>query len=392
MLLRWLKRRRRRRIAAEPMPPEWNAILDAIPHVPILAGAHREQLADAVKIFVAEKQFFGAKDLEITDAMRVTVAGLASLMTLGMPEFFFDHVSSIILHGSIIRAPKKVAIGTAAMLEDEIEELGDATLHGPVRLVWPQIEEDLREPWGGHNLVFHEFAHQLDMMNGSADGVPILPRDLRKPWQAIMLAEFDKLMRATRRRRRTLIDPPGRPPGQKSSSPSPARRSSTRRSTCGSSIRIFTRSSSATMGKTRPSASTSGNAGRSCKLPACELHRARTSRRRRGYLEALQAGSSLRLRRDSHEIANRILDRARRNDRHPRRPDDAPRLPPTPWDGKESRIADYGQGRTKLTPDALARSRRRRPLLGVLIRPHVRARKSAGRAADEGRGSRREAT
>jgi MtfA peptidase len=209
VLFRWLNRRRRRRIAAEPMPPGWDAILDAIPHVPILAGARRPELADAVKIFVAEKQFFGAKDLEVTDEMRVTVAALASLMTLGMPEFFFDHVSSIILHRSIIRAPKKVSIGTEAMLEDEIEELGDATLHGPVRLMWPQIEEDMREPWCGRNLVFHEFAHQLDMMNGSADGVPILPRDLRKPWQSIMLTEYDKLMRATWRRRRTLIDPYG---------------------------------------------------------------------------------------------------------------------------------------------------------------------------------------
>jgi MtfA peptidase len=206
VLFRWLNRRRRRRIAAEPMPPEWDAVLGAIPHVPILAGTHRAELADAVKIFVAEKQFFGAADLEVTDRMRVTVAGLASLLTLGMPDFFFDHVSSIILHRSTIRAPKNIPIAAGAILEDEIEELGDATYRGPVRLVWPQIEEDLREPWCGRNLVFHEFAHQLDMMNGLADGVPILPGDLRKPWQAVMLAEFDKLMRATRRRRRTLID------------------------------------------------------------------------------------------------------------------------------------------------------------------------------------------
>ena len=192
------------------MPPEWDAFLGAIPHVPILAGTRRAELADAVKIFVAEKQFFGARDLEVDDRMRVTVAGLASLMTLGMPEFFFDHVSSIILHRSIIRSPKKVQLGSEAMLEDETPVLGDATYHGPVRLMWPQIEEDMREPWCGRNLVFHEFAHQLDMMNGSADGVADLAAcNLRKPWQTIMVAEYDKLMKATRRRRRTLIDPYG---------------------------------------------------------------------------------------------------------------------------------------------------------------------------------------
>jgi Mlc titration factor MtfA (ptsG expression regulator) len=209
VLFRWLRSRRRRRIAAEPMPPGWDAVLDAIPHVPVLAAGRRGELGAAVRIFVAEKQFFGAPDLEVTDEMRVTVAGLASLMTLGMPDFHFDHVSSIILHRSIIKLPKKVPIGHGAILEDEVEELGDAWLHGPVRLMWPEIVEDLRDPWWGQNLVFHEFAHQLDMMNGDADGVPILPADLKKPWQSVMQREYARLTRQTRRDRQTLLDPYG---------------------------------------------------------------------------------------------------------------------------------------------------------------------------------------
>jgi Mlc titration factor MtfA (ptsG expression regulator) len=209
MLFSWLKRRRRKRILAQPFPAEWDAILEAIPHVPILAAQARPELRQAVQIFLAEKTFYGHGDLMVTDAMRVTVAGLASLMTLGMPGFYFDHVNSIILHASIITAPRRTPIAPEAVIEEEIEELGDAWYRGPVRLLWPEIQEDLRQPWHGNNLVIHEFAHQLDMMNGTADGVPVLADELRAPWEKVMHREYRRLIKASRRRRETLIDPYG---------------------------------------------------------------------------------------------------------------------------------------------------------------------------------------
>jgi Mlc titration factor MtfA (ptsG expression regulator) len=61
----------------------------------------------------------------------------------------------------------------------------------------------------GSNLVFHEFAHQLDMLNGAADGVPPLPKPLRDRWQQVMAAEYKRLCRAADRGRDTLIDPYG---------------------------------------------------------------------------------------------------------------------------------------------------------------------------------------
>lgn len=67
----------------------------------------------------------------------------------------------------------------------------------------------MREPWCGCNLVFHEFAHQLDMINGDADGVPPLPAELRQPWADVMAKEYRRLTKASRRRRDTLLDPYG---------------------------------------------------------------------------------------------------------------------------------------------------------------------------------------
>ena len=184
-------------------------LLAAIPHVPVLAGDARPQLRRGVQIFLAEKQFHGLGELEVTDVMRVGVAGLATLMTLGMSDFYFDHVHTIILHASNITMPRQTSIAPGAVIEEEIEALGDAWYRGPVRLVWPEVAEALREPWCGQNVVFHEFAHQLDMMNGSANGVPPLPKELQKPWAEVMDREFRRLRKANRCRRDTVLDPYG---------------------------------------------------------------------------------------------------------------------------------------------------------------------------------------
>ena len=208
MFFAWLKRRRRRKILETPFPREWVAILDAIPHVPIVAGDRRKEHQDATQIFLAEKTFEGCGGLTLTDEMRVTIAGLATLLVIGMPETLFDHVFTILVYPDAFAVPKKVDMGAVA-LEDETELLGEAHYRGPVILSWAEIEEDIREPWVGRNLVFHEFAHQLDMMNGEADGVPDLPRELQEPWAKVMAKEYRRLQRRSHRHRDTLLDPYG---------------------------------------------------------------------------------------------------------------------------------------------------------------------------------------
>lgn len=208
MLFAWLKRRRRRKILETPFPRDWLATLEAIPHVPILAAGRRQEHQNATQIFLAEKTFEGCGGLVLTDAMRVTIAGLATLLVLGMPATQFDHVESILVYPDAFTTPKKVDMGGIA-LEDEAHLLGEAHYRGPVILSWAEIEEDVREPWVGRNLVFHEFAHQLDMMNGEADGVPELPQAMREPWAKVMAKEYRRLQKRSHRHRDTLLDPYG---------------------------------------------------------------------------------------------------------------------------------------------------------------------------------------
>jgi Mlc titration factor MtfA (ptsG expression regulator) len=209
MLFGWLKRRRRRRILQTPFPEAWAEILDAIPHVPVLAAGVREHHKDLTQIFLAEKTFEGCGGLIVNDEIRVTIAGLATLLILGMPDDVFDNVHTVLVYPDAFAVRQKIELAPDVALEDDSERLGEAHYRGPVILAWAEVEEDVRQPWMGHNLTFHEFAHQLDMLNGEADGVPNLPTELQEPWKKIMAREYRRLRKRSRGRRETLIDPYG---------------------------------------------------------------------------------------------------------------------------------------------------------------------------------------
>jgi Mlc titration factor MtfA (ptsG expression regulator) len=55
--------------------------------------------------------------------------------------------------------------------------LGEAhDRRGPVLLAWDQARDAARHPGRGQNVVYHEFAHKLDMLDDVLDGTPPLGR------------------------------------------------------------------------------------------------------------------------------------------------------------------------------------------------------------------------
>ena len=211
MFFAWFKHRRRRKILADPFPPGWHTILrENVRHYDLLADADQKKLRDAVQIILAEKDWEGCRGLEVTDEVRVTIAALAGVLVLGFDDFYFDNVQTILVYPDEYVAPVETAIAGGATMEEESERLGEAHQRGPIILAWAEVRENAWQPGHGQNLVFHEFAHQLDMLNGAFDGTPDLPTpDLRERWAKIMDAEYRRLQRAERHGRRTVLDPYG---------------------------------------------------------------------------------------------------------------------------------------------------------------------------------------
>jgi hypothetical protein len=192
---------------ATPFPAEWVEFLrENVPPYGTLTAEEQARLHVAARILVAEKNWEGCGGLSVTDEIRVTVAGLASLLVLGLRENYFDRVMTILVYPATYVAEDRPLDKSGLILGDSVL-LGEAHYRGPVLLSWEEICRDARRPGRGRNLVLHEFAHQLDMLNGDADGIPDLASATQvRRWRGVMGREYRRLVHAARHGRPTLLD------------------------------------------------------------------------------------------------------------------------------------------------------------------------------------------
>lgn len=178
-MFEWWRERRREKILSEPFPSEQLEVLEQnVAHYPQLSAAEQKQLRDLVQVFVAEKSFEGCGGLTLTDAMKYTIAAQACLLVLGLPHRMYEDVETILVYPSTVVRPAEqpgVFMRTHGLIVDgPTPLLGEAHRGGPVVLAWDRVLRDGRRPHDGHNVVYHEFAHKLDMLDGNADGTPPL--------------------------------------------------------------------------------------------------------------------------------------------------------------------------------------------------------------------------
>lgn len=201
MLFQWLKKRRRQKLIRQPFPQEWKQYLEAnVALYHSLNDREKQLLHDRLRIFLAEKNWEGCGGLELTEEIKVTVSGQVCLLVLGIePAIYFDKVRSVLIYPS----------GYLAEEEDELSEArsGEAWYRGPVVLSWADVQYDGRHPQYGRNLVFHELAHQLDMLDGWIDGTPPLKnQEQYDRWRRVMTKEYQRLVRSAENGRPTLLD------------------------------------------------------------------------------------------------------------------------------------------------------------------------------------------
>ena len=210
MFFGWLDERRRKRILEHPFPAEWDDILARrVAHVAYLDEDERAHLRQLVQVFVAEKSWEGLGGLEMTDEIRVTIAAEACLLILALEHALYRQVESILVYPKTVVAPPRppsffsVARGP---MPTGMPVLGQAMHRGPVVLVWDAVRRDSANAKDGHNVVIHEFAHKLDMLDGSADGVPPLADDATyERWIEVFTREYEAMKRAHDRGARTWL-------------------------------------------------------------------------------------------------------------------------------------------------------------------------------------------
>ncbi len=204
MILKWLRQRRRRKILRTAYPEAWDRIItDNVKYVQHLSPAQQRQLRQHIQIFVQEKYWEGCGGFVITEEVKVTIAAQACLLLLNMPDECYDNVLSILVYPDEYLVRESDASFNGVVSERGELRLGEAVWRGPVILSWPDVLAGGRsESHGGHgeqegygdNLVLHEFAHQIDMLNGRfADGIPPLNSQSELDlWLQVMQPEYQR--------------------------------------------------------------------------------------------------------------------------------------------------------------------------------------------------------
>lgn len=205
----WLKQRRRAKLLAQPFLSAWEGIIEAnVFHDQQLDPEQRAKLRQLVAIFVAEKHWEGCHGLAISDEIKVTIAAQACLLVVGLDEVYFDHVVSILVYPTAYVGAETEISRAGVVIEGGQARMGEAWYRGPVVLSWADALAGGRHEQPGHNLVLHEFAHQLDMMNGRRiDGTPRLQNSTQyRRWGEVLQPEYEKLINDCEHGRRGFID------------------------------------------------------------------------------------------------------------------------------------------------------------------------------------------
>jgi Mlc titration factor MtfA (ptsG expression regulator) len=205
-LMFWAEDSRRTEILSRPFPKEWVSYLrENVSHYLLLSEKEKGKLRNAVQIIIAEKNWEGCRGLEVTDEMKVTIAGQAGLLTLGMNKNYFPRVKTILIYPGGFRVPRDHRLSDFSVEGATMPVSGQTAYRGPVILSWDDIQN--HGPDRPLNLVIHEFAHQLDMQHGPPDGTPLLwSRKLQRKWRRVMKEEYDRLVEESVEGRVTLLD------------------------------------------------------------------------------------------------------------------------------------------------------------------------------------------
>lgn len=199
---------RRNRAMARPFPAPWDRILARnFPLDVRLPESDRTELRRRMKIFLVEKRFEGVGGLEMTDEIRVTVAAQACLLLLHRGEDDYPGLSTILVYPAAYRVHSREHSDFGMVTEGDQVRLGEAWNAETVVLSWDDVRHGAADDGDGHNVVLHEFAHQLDMEDRDANGAPALAdRSMYIAWARVLGREYEQLRDAVDRHQRTLID------------------------------------------------------------------------------------------------------------------------------------------------------------------------------------------
>lgn len=177
---------RRQRTLAHPFQPHWQRLLRTqLPAYQRLSAPQQARLRQHIQLFLDEKTFYGCAGFVVDDRVRITIASHACWLIVQRNYADYDGVHSILVYPHPYHASTTEQYGAVVHVSQQLRA-GEASSAGQVVLAWSECQMAVNQPEGPHNVILHEFAHQLDYLDGSADGAPPLSGLAAEQWQHSM--------------------------------------------------------------------------------------------------------------------------------------------------------------------------------------------------------------
>ncbi len=202
----WSIRQRLRRLLSQPITADYRAIMEAqVPIVSKLPEELRNKLEGKINRFLDQVHFNGCNGLEVTDEIRVSVAAQACLLVVNS-DTWYDNLTTVLIYPGAFKS-KQTQHNGYVVIEREIVRTGESWSRGPVILSWAHAQQGAADDADGHNVVFHEFAHQIDDLSGRTDGMPNLgPKQKLSEWARVFDTAYEKHVQLVQKGRATVID------------------------------------------------------------------------------------------------------------------------------------------------------------------------------------------
>ena len=163
----------------------WESLIQKVPAVLRYDPRARTRLREMVGLFLHDKSIEPAGTLELSEEHRQLIALQACIPILSLGLDWYHGWRSVIVYPGDFSVNEVYSDEHGVMHEAHQERAGEAWDNGPVIISWTGADEDA-------NVIIHEFAHKLDMLNGAANGMPPLHNDMdRHEWTEVFTRAYD---------------------------------------------------------------------------------------------------------------------------------------------------------------------------------------------------------
>ena len=178
------------------MPDDWEPIIErSFGAWAQFTAKEHEELAAIADWLLKHKHWEPSNGFALNEEMLVTVAIEAAVLILSLGTDYYREVSAIVVYPTTIISRGTYAGPVMGTVSDSvIPVLGQAhDRRGPVIIAWDEARESARNSGRGRNVVFHEFAHKLDMLDAMTDGTPPLRKNQLARWVEVCTEAYESL-------------------------------------------------------------------------------------------------------------------------------------------------------------------------------------------------------